>query len=65
MEFVELRRMVDYEGGYFYDMMGQLVEERFFADAQNDRLEIGKDLPAGIYFVKVKGYKSTKIIKLK
>ncbi|MBI4721489.1 MAG: T9SS type A sorting domain-containing protein [Candidatus Stahlbacteria bacterium] len=55
-----------------YDIMGRLVEEeRFFADAQNDRanaqndrLKIGKDLPRGIYFVKLKGYKPVKIIKM-
>ncbi|MBI4722922.1 MAG: right-handed parallel beta-helix repeat-containing protein, partial [Candidatus Stahlbacteria bacterium] len=48
-----------------YDITGKLVEEaRFFADAQNDRLKIGKNLLPGIYFVKIKGYKPIKVIKL-
>ncbi|MBI4721679.1 MAG: hypothetical protein HY769_01535 [Candidatus Stahlbacteria bacterium] len=34
------------------------------ADAQNDRLKIGKNLSPGIYFVKLKGYKPLKIIKM-
>ena len=50
-------------------MVGRLVEERFFpfanAQGQNDRLEIGKHLENEIYFVKVKGYNPTKIIKLR
>ncbi len=52
-------------------------EERFFADAQNDRggqndkstqvkdCKIGEKLLPGVYFVKVRGYKPTKIIKLR
>ena len=40
-----------------YDMMGRLVEE-------TESGVIGKDLRAGVYFVKVKGYKPLKTIKL-
>ena len=48
-----------------YDITGKLVEEeRFFADAQNDKCETGKNLPQGIYFLKVKGCKPVKIIKI-
>ncbi|MBI4721675.1 MAG: T9SS type A sorting domain-containing protein [Candidatus Stahlbacteria bacterium] len=48
-----------------YDITGKLVEEaRFFADAQNDRLKIGKNLSPGIYFVKLKGLKPVKIVKM-
>ena len=43
-----------------YDMVGRLVEER----SEKREAIIGKNLPAGIYFVKVRGYKPTKIIKL-
>ncbi len=41
-----------------YDMMGRLVEE-------TKKNTIGENLPTGVYFVKVRGHKPTKIIKLK
>ena len=41
-----------------YDMMGRLVEE-------TGSKVIGKDLSPGIYFVKIKGYKPAKIVKLR
>ncbi|MBI4721563.1 MAG: T9SS type A sorting domain-containing protein [Candidatus Stahlbacteria bacterium] len=40
-----------------YDMMGRLVEE-------TKESIIGKNLPPGFYFVKVKGYKPIKVIKI-
>jgi len=40
-----------------YDMMGRLVEETISHI-------VGKDLPKGIYFVKLKGYKLVKMIKI-
>ena len=43
-----------------YDMVGRLVEER----SEEQEARIGKNLPAGIYFVKIKGHKPVKIIKL-
>lgn len=43
-----------------YDIVGRLVEE---VSATNE-MKVGKHLSSGIYFVKVKGYKPVKIIKI-
>ena len=52
-----------------YDMAGRLVEERNVelkdCKLKIEDCKIGKNLRAGIYFVKVKGYEPTKIIKLR
>ncbi len=52
-----------------HDVMGRLVEERRVG-LEDSKLKIqdykiGKNLCAGVYFVKVKGYEPTKIIKLR
>ena len=49
-----------------YDMGGQLVEETKvgFEDYRFKDCKIGENLPTGVYFVKVAGYKPVKIIKI-
>jgi hypothetical protein len=47
-----------------YDVMGRLVEEKSKIKNQNAKLVIGKELPAGVYFVKAQRHKLTKIIKI-
>ena len=44
--------------------MKQFFVIRFLVIPLYDRLEVGKKLPPGIYFVKVRGYKLVKIIKI-
>ena len=57
LQFTEVRSQRSEDRIQVYDMMGRLVEE------PKSHI-VGKNLPRGIYFIKAKGYKPIKIIKL-
>lgn len=65
VRFTEIRGQGAEDRIEIYDMMGRLVEQKQKAKSKKQKIKvIGKDLPQGVYFVKVKGYKPVKIVKL-